>query len=193
MQPVNYAGNGAAVQSAVVSKISTGLDTLVMGSSSNLSLDFSHVTYRISGASGTVWSSQIGFGTATTAPNPPSLTIPSARDALWFATRHTQIASTYSASPANYIGPVHFTTAVPNISVAQRSINTATEDPGVWGQTSAITGTFTVAVDPAPLQTMTIRTASATWAAKTASMWSGSAWVDKPILQWNGTEWKRVT
>ncbi|MGH8573430.1 MAG: hypothetical protein ACREX8_12770, partial [Gammaproteobacteria bacterium] len=136
------------ISGAVYYKIAAGSDTLTITTVD--SEQISWVAHRISGAGTPTGSSVIGDSTN---PDPPNHNAGSAADYLWVAVHCGDGTTVSSAAPTNYTnlltqaGTGSISGA--SISVARRTLNAASENPGTFTAGDDEWVCWTIAVPPA--------------------------------------------
>lgn len=146
--------NDAAVNctAAIFHKIAAGSDTLTVTTS--VGEQSSHISHRISGASGVVTAaSAVTNGIASANSNPPNHTPPAgAKDYLWIACRTGDSTPVATVAPTNYGNLLSIAaagTAGASSSVADRLLNAASDDPGAFTSASEDWVCLTLAIEPA--------------------------------------------
>jgi hypothetical protein len=147
--------NGTSVYQAIFYKTASGSEGSTLTVTTGSSTKSSHVSYRISGWTGTPEKGSVATGTDS-APNPPSLT-PSwgSAETLWIV-NETNRNNSFSTYPTNYSsnqvrGGNTSTTSATETSAATREVTASSENPGAYGlSTSRYWLAQTVAIQPAP-------------------------------------------
>lgn len=137
----------SAVTSVVFWKIADGSDTLTITTST--AEQSSHISLRISGASGLVGNDVTGSSTNS---NPPNLAMPyGAQDYLWIAARSGDSTVTATAAPASYSTLTTIAaagTGGASTNTAERSLNASSEDPGTFTSTTEQWVAWTIGIVP---------------------------------------------
>lgn len=145
---LNQASSTTVVTGAIFWKIATGSDALTLVTS--VVEASSHASFRITGG-GTPTATSANGTTANSDP-PPHTPPAGSRDYLWIATRSadsTNVATVAPASYANLQTQAATGTGGASTNTAERSLTTATENPGTFTSTAIGWVAWTISVPPA--------------------------------------------
>lgn len=144
------ATSGQTIKLSVYSRIADGSEgtkiTITTGSSESSVF----TAYRISGHDPSRVPAGAIIGQFDEDPNSPNLIPPGGiRDYLWFTSYIKRVNDILITKPGGYVSPVqHVNSSIPlTQGTAQRALNAASEDPGVWnaiGDTLWIASTIAV-------------------------------------------------
>jgi hypothetical protein len=130
---LNSASGG--IRGAIFWKLADGSDTLSIGCGATLGLGARMIRVATGTFNASTPFDQTSATPATgTNPNPPNHTpAGGADDYLWIAVRHGSAIAT-SAAPTNYedLRSVSTASNANNVSIAERELNAASEDPGAF-------------------------------------------------------------
>lgn len=147
--------NTTVVSSNVFWKIAEGSDALTLTTSAGE--QSSHASLRISGGYSVTGTSANGSSTNSNPPNHAGHD--GTQDYLWIATRAGDSTVVATVAPTNFTNLQTLAaagTAGASVNTAERSVNSASQDPGTFTSASEQWVSFTVAVSPViPTQTLT--------------------------------------
>lgn len=140
---INSTTSGAGLRFNVLRKIAAGSDTLTYTTGAGVTS--AHAVYRIYSNDTTTQNGTAATGTSTT-PNPPSLDNGASQKFIWIAAAGSTNA--FSGYPTNYSdNQINSGTGNAHVSVATRSLEASSEDPGTFTTTSGAWAAQTLSID----------------------------------------------
>lgn len=140
---VSSTTNGAGLRLSILRKIAEGSDTLTY--TTGTSRTSAHAVYRIYSNDTTTLNGTAATGSSTS-PNPPNLDNGTSQKFLWIAAAGS--ATAFSGYPTNYSGnQINAGTGNAHLSVATRSLEASSEDPGTFTIASGVWVAQTLSID----------------------------------------------